>query len=178
MKHKVLIFIMVFMIANSYSQTYVRFLVKDCCIDTLIYKLNCEAFGNKDIQGLKPDSLGYFKLNKGESYFIGLFYTRGRSLLKIYSFNYKVKTDAQTDSIIPVYKIDEFTKNLMYDPLKYYNCLDECNGFLVDYYPDGNKRLEGKFMDGFPIGKLIFYNPDGSIQKVEKHKRKKPKYRY
>jgi hypothetical protein len=48
--------------------------------------------------------------------------------------------------------------SLTSDPFKYYNCMEECNGFLVDYYPYDVKRLEGKFLDGFPIGKLIFYN--------------------
>lgn len=54
-----------------------------------------------------------------------------------------------------------------------YCCCDEkCKGRQIDYYQNGNRRIEGNFVEGKPVGKLIFYHPNGSIQEVHKYSRK------
>jgi antitoxin component YwqK of YwqJK toxin-antitoxin module len=52
-------------------------------------------------------------------------------------------------------------------------CGDEkCEGKQIDYYANGNKRIEGFFNKGKPIGELIFYKRDGSINYIEKYNKK------
>jgi hypothetical protein len=54
-----------------------------------------------------------------------------------------------------------------------YCCCDTiCNGYNVDYYKNGEKRIEGNFINGKPVGKLIFYNKNGRISYVEKYSKK------
>lgn len=57
-------------------------------------------------------------------------------------------------------------------------CEEKCNGYQIDYYTNGNKRVEGYFKKGRPIGKLFFYYSDGVIMekyiatrkgKIKKH---------
>lgn len=52
------------------------------------------------------------------------------------------------------------------------NCGQPCEGQQVDYYNGGNKRIEGNFKHGRPIGKLFYYNNNGSINYVEKYNKK------
>lgn len=52
------------------------------------------------------------------------------------------------------------------------NCGIPCEGYKVDYYMNGNKRIEGHFKKGNAIGKLFYYKSDGSIKCIEKHNRK------
>lgn len=54
----------------------------------------------------------------------------------------------------------------------YYCCNNKCDGNQIDYYANGNKRIEGCFSLGKPKGKLIFYYPSGSIRKIEKYNKK------
>ena len=51
-------------------------------------------------------------------------------------------------------------------------CGEECEGKQVDYYANGNKRVEGFFNKGKPIGKLVFYKIDGSVNYIEKYNKK------
>ncbi|MEZ4794321.1 MAG: hypothetical protein R2773_02410 [Flavobacteriaceae bacterium] len=46
-------------------------------------------------------------------------------------------------------------------------CGFDCEGENVDYYINGNKRIEGYFENGKPIGKLLMYYPDGSIKQID-----------
>ena len=46
----------------------------------------------------------------------------------------------------------------------YYNCDKLCNGYEVDYYPSGNKRYEGNFVNGKSIW-IKEYKKDGSSTK-------------
>lgn len=52
------------------------------------------------------------------------------------------------------------------------NCGEACDGYQVDYYKNGNKRLEGNFKQGKAVGKIIYYLRDGSIDYVEKYNKK------
>jgi hypothetical protein len=49
-----------------------------------------------------------------------------------------------------------------------YVCCDKlCQGYNVDYFDNGKKKIEGYFKDGLPIGPLTFYNKDGN--KIQVH---------
>ncbi len=45
----------------------------------------------------------------------------------------------------------------------YLNCDEVCSGKEIDYYKNGNKRLEGNFENGKPIDITIYY-PKGNIE--------------
>jgi hypothetical protein len=54
-----------------------------------------------------------------------------------------------------------------------YCCCDKkCEGVQVDYYENGNKKIEGIFKEGVPIGKLKFYYPNGKLSMVKKYNKK------
>jgi hypothetical protein len=54
---------------------------------------------------------------------------------------------------------------------KYYYCDELCNGHYIDYYKNGNLRLKGNFRDGFPVGKLYYFDKNGILVKTEKYNR-------
>lgn len=51
-------------------------------------------------------------------------------------------------------------------------CSQKCEGTQVDYYENGNKRIEGNFKKGIPIGKLRFYAPDGKLSMTKKYNKR------
>lgn len=51
-------------------------------------------------------------------------------------------------------------------------CNEKCEGINIDYYSNGNKRLEGFFQNGKPIGKLKLYYSNGSLKQVDKYNKK------
>jgi hypothetical protein len=51
-------------------------------------------------------------------------------------------------------------------------CNKKCEGRQIDYYQNGNKRIEGNFIDGKPVGRLIFYHLNGNVREVHKYSRK------
>lgn len=46
------------------------------------------------------------------------------------------------------------------------------NGFKCDYYINGQKRIEGKFKRGKPIGELKFYSKEGKLEYTEYYNKK------
>jgi hypothetical protein len=65
--------------------------------------------------------------------------------------------------IIPkiLFEIDNNTET---DYSKYFKCDKVCNGYEVDYFENGSKRLEGNFMNGNAIWETEFER-DGSAIK-------------
>lgn len=53
---------------------------------------------------------------------------------------------------------------------KYFNCKELCIGHVIDYYKNGNKRLEGRFKKGWPRI-LKYYGKNGNLLKTEKYDR-------
>jgi hypothetical protein len=52
------------------------------------------------------------------------------------------------------------------DECGYFCCEQLCEGYKVDYFDNGNKKLEGHFKKGNPVGQLIFYYPDGRKKEI------------
>ena len=48
----------------------------------------------------------------------------------------------------------------------YFNCSRKCDGIEVDYYENGNRKLEGEFEKGIPK-RISSYRKDGSLKLVE-----------
>jgi len=51
-------------------------------------------------------------------------------------------------------------------------CNKKCEGQQVDYYANGNKRIEGFFKKGRPVGELNFYYPTGQLKLIEKYNKR------
>lgn len=51
-------------------------------------------------------------------------------------------------------------------------CEDKCEGKQIDYYSNGNKRIEGYFKNGKALGKLKYYYLDGTLKQVDKYNKK------
>jgi hypothetical protein len=48
-----------------------------------------------------------------------------------------------------------------------YLCCDNlCEGYNVDFFDNGKKKMEGHFKSGLPIGQLTFYNADGKVTEI------------
>lgn len=169
MKQFLIIFFSLF-INNIYSQTPVNFILEDGCsenTESVVWEV-INDYGNK----LVADENGYFPLQRGKEYFVSTEYYRD-NLLKIINFTYKTNAEEKKDTIISIHQIDKFHKgNSVNFEEGYFNCDKLCNGETIAYYDNGEKRLEGVFKDGVPIGKLIFYKKDGSVCKVEKYNKK------
>ena len=54
----------------------------------------------------------------------------------------------------------------------YYWCKELANGGHVDYYENGNMRMDGVFDEGQPIGKLHSYLENGNINFIAKYSKK------
>jgi hypothetical protein len=55
----------------------------------------------------------------------------------------------------------------IHEPTCGYFCCDKlCEGHNADYFNNGKKMMEGEFINGYPIGQLIFYNPDGTKREI------------
>lgn len=52
----------------------------------------------------------------------------------------------------------------------YLNCNQPCHGIETDYYPNGNKRLEGLFIEGKP-SEIKFYRKNGVLESQEIYER-------
>jgi hypothetical protein len=99
----------------------------------------------------------------------------GEYKMKVFSPKLFLLTDSlKTITIHGGQNYDTLTKTTMVDCVRtwqgqacpYFCCDHLCEGYNVDYYENGNKRVEGKFKMGIPVGQLIFYHPDGSRKEI------------
>lgn len=58
------------------------------------------------------------------------------------------------------------------DFIGYCCCGEKCEGEQVEYYSNGNKRIEGCFKEGIPQGVLKIYYPNGELKQVDKYSKK------
>ncbi|MDH6355875.1 hypothetical protein M2132_002225 [Dysgonomonas sp. PH5-45] len=71
------------------------------------------------------------------------------------------------DTVI-ISSIEEFyAPNLDPSGFFWYCCQKtKCDGYMADYYNNGNMRIEGSFREGKAIGEIKYYNPDGTIRSI------------
>lgn len=77
----------------------------------------------------------------------------------------KIADTLQSWALYPVLIVDGKVKNLKIGNWVY--CGERCEGYKVDYYNNGQKRVEGKFKKGRPVGELKFYNESGKLKYLE-----------
>jgi len=160
-------FVLYFLIYSSAFGQQIKFEVylKDRCVDTI-------------------SKLMFFNLNKGDKDFYPK-NNNGIVMLKEKG-KYELTTIYNDDKII--YELNDFKSvvDTIQKPIirkcleptsspnfvGYCCCNSKCEGKQIDYYSNGNKRLEGNFIDGKPMGKLKFYNSEGTLIRVDKYNRK------
>jgi len=87
---------------------------------------------------------------------------------------YRLTDSVKLVKIHPGQNYDTLTRTTIIDcvgPLHrpdcgYFCCNNLCEGYNVDYFDNGNKKLEGRFKKGFPVGQLIYYRPDGNRKEI------------
>lgn len=47
--------------------------------------------------------------------------------------------------------------------------MEKAEGPWISYYDNGQKKIEGAFKNGREFGKWTYFNPDGSIKKIENY---------
>lgn len=160
-------FIISFLIYYSVYGQEIKFevYIKDACADSI----NKLMFFN-----LKKDNIDYFPENNDGMVFLK---EKGKyELTTIYSEDsvmYELNDYNNISDTILMPTIRQFIEPTSSpDFAGYYCCGSECNGKQIDYYSNGNKRLEGTFENGKPIGKLKFYYSDGSLKRIDKYNKK------
>lgn len=175
MKKRLLFLLLLFFIFSlSYAQQVpVTFYTKYECCDSLI----SEGWWLQSDYGHEPkrNEDGYFALYMGIKYFASFFLSRD-DLIWETNFQYEVTEDSPREVVIEIPQIAKFLSltagyNSIYSV--YLDCSGLCEGYCVDYYKNGNKRLEGNFSNGRPLGKLIFYDESGNISYIEKYSKKR-----
>lgn len=79
------------------------------------------------------------------------------------SFGYRSDT-INLFSILECYSMHDFSG--------YCCCGEKCEGRGVDYYHNGQKRIEGRFRNGKPIGKVKYYTQDGVLKSIRFYNKK------
>jgi hypothetical protein len=51
-------------------------------------------------------------------------------------------------------------------------CDKKCDGYHIDYYTNGNKRMEGQFRKGKAIKNITYYKIDGTISSISYYNRR------
>ena len=148
---------------------------------------NCDG-SFKELQNyqLQKKDFQYFSLNSGtiaslpdtgiyilRSYYLAV---EGDSMLVYIGYGLNIDTIKQVDiyeSII--LHNNESTKEKAWSG--WLCCGKKCEGFNVDYYNNGNKRLEGKFKKGKPVSDLKAYNGNGKLRYIEYYNKRGKKIR-
>ncbi len=79
----------------------------------------------------------------------------------------KILYECQTKHLIrSKFMIEELINKIKKDKLLYKYCL---NGEIKEYYPNGQLKVEGNFVDNKKDGIFKWYFPDGSLEKSEKY---------
>lgn len=153
-----------------FGQTKVIFYLKDECRDSLInIEWKVIESGNEVTRDANSK---YFILDFKKEYFVYTTYFRG-NYMRLINFSFKV---TEKDSIVRLVELPKlakfFTGNSLNFDERYFICEQICDGYCVDYYDNGNKRVEGCFVKGLPKKKLVYYNPDGTKEYIEKYSKK------
>jgi hypothetical protein len=187
MNRLLIIFFLVYQASNSQSIVDLRFY--DTCKDSVIrldYSLvptefptesNTDSFSD-EFYFFTKDSILTVPPKKYEIY-VSLKYN---SLDYMdFSFTKTFLDKEKYNDTIDIPKVHKRLKNTgQYGHLflGYYNCDKICNGHIIDYYSNGEIKLEGDFKNGIPIeitrydinGKLItieVYNKDGALIEIK-----------
>ena len=159
MQKLLIIFIIIFT-TNIFSQVEFDLYFFDECKNE-IKKMEFELIDSKSkVVELKKntiDSIGIYTLATTLEIKNGDY---GASIIETLN----IKEVGKYSDTINIPKLRFVTSNALHSSYwKYYKCSKICNGNEMDFYPNGNKRLEGKFKDGKP-SVIKEYNENGTLK--------------
>jgi antitoxin component YwqK of YwqJK toxin-antitoxin module len=162
MKKILLIFILTFT-TNVLSQVEFDIYFFDECkneIKKIGFELIDSEFNLVELKNNKIDSIGIFTLATKLDIKNGDY---GASVYKTLN----IKEFGKYSDTINVSKIRFVTSNALHDSYwKYYNCSKLCNGIETDFYPNGNMRLQGSFINGKPK-EIKKFRKNGTLETQE-----------
>lgn len=163
---KILVLISLLLVSNLIiSQEKYSLYINDLC-DGDDSHINCTLDGVDGKADFDTIKKSFFIVNG--KYNLTVMLERGK-YFSIYSQIINISSKSDTINFGKIHMCSEFD-NITNGGFCY--CDELCNGYCIDYYPDGNKRIEGEFKKGIPIGKLIYYGKNGYIDYIQKYSRK------
>lgn len=86
---------------------------------------------------------------------------------------YEISDQAMVSDTVNFYSVYSCLEPTTSTRFAGYCCCDaKCDGEVVEYFSNGNKRVEGKFEEGIPVGELKTYYPDGRLKQLDKYNKK------
>jgi hypothetical protein len=77
-----------------------------------------------------------------------------------------IQDTVQTWAMYPIL-IQSYADDI--EPGDWLYCDNKCDGVKIDYYKNGQKRVEGKFKKGKPVSYVRFYDSTGKVVNVEQY---------
>lgn len=164
----ILTFIFLLICSSILSQTKFKLFGYDACskevrrIESFGLKMGGGSFNPTDTSSLLLDSGVYilsYVIEKIDSTQLGK--------------KYHIKSIGVFSDTLRLLSISPCIEPTTYPNFSGYCCCDrKCEGRQIDYYQNGNRRIEGNFIGGKPVGRLVFYHPDGSVKEVHQYSRK------
>jgi len=151
------------------SQNKVNIFFYDSCADNIkvldytLFDMNSWVSYRSNKSEIEIDSIGTYLLS---SQLASQDYNDSFSqVIEISNLNKHVDT-------ISIPRIRMRSRSELHSPyFKYVNCDTICDGMEIDYYTNGNKRIEGTFINGDPI-QLVDYRIDGTMESKEFFKKR------
>ena len=90
-----------------------------------------------------------------------------------YDFNKIIENNKTYTDTIELPRLFWWFNNALHSQeWEYHFCDKICNGHEVEYHKNGQKWIEGHFINGKPLGKIKFYDRKGLLVKIEKYDKK------
>ena len=156
------IFILAFLLTFNFlaAQISINFIFRDACSDSLIVRnynlLHIRQFIHYHSIGsdLTIDSAG--------TYVIDASFQRGDRNVYLSFFRRFLNKRSYKDTI-PVPKLLKDVMGLHSSEQTFSYCNTPANGYIEDFYSNGNLRIKGTFKVGYPESILSFYNINGVL---------------
>ena len=118
------------------------------------------------------DSTGILSLEEEGSYSLSYVIENidTTQLGRLYNLQMTRDTFSDTLYLESIYSCLEPTSHPNF--IEYCCCGMKCEGEKSEYYSNGNKRIEGCFKDGIPVGELKLYYPNGHFKQIDFYSKK------
>lgn len=168
----VLIIVMPLYYFNSYGQSRLYLYGYNSCDSSVI---NISHFGlTKDGLAFSAvDSSGYVLLNEVGIYILDYVLEDIDTSQLRRKYNIETRNGIYRDTLNLISIIPCLTPTSHPDFIGFCCCDEKCEGKQVDFYANGNKRIEGCFKEGVPWGDIKSYYPNGKLRRVDKYRRGK-----
>jgi hypothetical protein len=159
MKQLIILILFTFSLTGLYGQAEVELYFQNDC-DNSIKKLEFELLNLNDSNETIVSKNGIAVLKNTGSYLLTSYYAWGNL---VGSFNHTIQIeDKRLADTLNIPRIKFTTESALHSRYwNYFNCDKLCDGLEKDFYPNGQKRLEGEFKNGKP-SRLTEYRSDGT----------------